>query len=233
MPRVIDRADGRSIAFGIAVFAVVALAPTTALAQTLTQTPPLSGPPATAQSDGRPPDTEPAGPDPARSIPIDTAVDQQGALRNFSRAWNWHFEVGSQNGCPGCAANGLQPPANPNAPWSMRGQLTYAGSRGTQITLGAIGSRNNQLPLFMFQPLGSDQDLTPPVSSFANMSRTAIQWQLTAAFKKTLKQTPGGQTISLVGDVFIPIASKAKGRGAADAPVVQSKAGRLGLALGF
>jgi hypothetical protein len=115
----------------------------------------------------------------------------------------------------------------------MRSQVTYSAGRGTQVTFGAIGSRNNQLPLFMSQTLGSNQDLTMPVSSSANISRTTIQWQLSAAVKKTLKQLPGGQTIGLVGDVFIPIGTEVNGRGTGDVPVLQSKAFRLGLAFGF
>jgi hypothetical protein len=224
----------RGIAFAITVTAIVALGPRAMRAQTQTPAQPVSRPPAGTSSEPLAADHEPLATSGVRSLLLESRDRSgQGALRNFSSSSNWHFDLGSENACVGCAANGLQPPANANAPWTIKKDVTYVGPGGAQFTLGVVGSRNNRLPLFMTRTLGSNHDLTVPVSSSADLSSSTIQWQLSAAVRKTLKQMSGDRTIGVVGDVFTPLRSAAVGRNGTDAPVQPSKAGRLGVALGF
>jgi hypothetical protein len=208
------------------MFAAIVLSGAAALAQT-----PTPNPSAPGSSDNAPGGMfDPRG---VRGLLLDSAAQPTpGLLTDFLVSGGWRFNLGSESDCVGCAANGLQPPRDANAPWTIKRSVTYGG-RGGAVTLGVIGSRNNRLPLFMTQPLGSDQDLTVPVSSSVDMAQTTIRWQLSAAVRKTLKQLPGGQTIDLLGDLFIPIGSQGPGVNAPDTTAPRPKAARLGLGLGF
>jgi hypothetical protein len=233
LPHEIEAAAHPHLACNFVFVVLFAVAPATALAQTAMPGQPPSPLTTAAQSERGPLEKASVASEPVRSLPLELTADpNQGTLSTFSSPWNWHFDIGSQTGCQGCGADGIQPPTNPNAPWMIKGQVSYTGAGGTLITVGAIGSRNNRLPLFMSQPLGVNQDLTPQVSSSADLSRNTIQWQLTASVKKTLKRMSGGQTIGLVGDVFIPIGSEDSHRNP-EGPVLQSKAIRAGLMFGF
>lgn len=217
---------GRALKLPLMVAAIVLSHAAAALAQTSTSNSSVSSP-----ADSAP--REMFDVRAVRGLLLDSAAQPTpGALSDFLASGGWRFNAGAENDCVACAANGLQPPRNANAPWTIKRSVTYSGGGGA-LTLGVIGSRNNRLPLFMTQPLGSSLDLTVPVSSSADVAQTAIRWQLSAAVRKTLKELPAGQTIELLGDVFMPIGSKRAGASAQDAPVLPSKAVRLGLGLGF
>ncbi len=89
---------------------------------------------------------------------------------------------------------------NPNAPWKTSGGLTYSSKNGTVAKIGFIGYANYRIPPVMTQMIGSGQDLTLPLASFADLSQQEVQWVLTAGGEKTLMRIPGLATIGAVGD---------------------------------
>lgn len=156
-----------------------------------------------------------------------TGQPDERILSNVSPG-RWRIDLGLPNGCPTCDATRLQPPGNANAPWALRAGVSYVGP-GTQATFGVVGYRNYKLPLFMSQPLGASQDLTPPVSSFVDMADARTRWLLSAAVRKTIMRMSEGQTIGLGADVFMPITWDAASPGAPDVRALPSKALRFGV----
>jgi hypothetical protein len=76
-------------------------------------------------------------------------------------------------------------------------------------------------------------DVTPPVSSFTDMSRGRTDWLLTLQVEKTFKRTNLGNTLGVVGDVWLPLSRERSLPGGPDAPRLRSRAGRLGLIFDF
>jgi hypothetical protein len=94
---------------------------------------------------------------------------------------------------------------NPNAPWKASGGFTYSSNNGTVTRIGFLGYANYRIPPVITQTIGSGQDLTLPLGSFADLSQQQVQWMLTAGVEKTVIRMPGGETIGAVGDVFVPL----------------------------
>jgi hypothetical protein len=212
--------------------AVLAIAASTGFAQMKEPTQPEAERPGEAQSEASAGDKESAVTG-IRSFLIRSATEPKTTTSgSLTSPGSWHFDVGSRGECPGCTASGIQPPGNPNAPWAVRSRVTYAAA-GARLTLGVVGHRNYQLPLFMSETLAGDYDLVAPESSPADLSRNQTRWQLSARVQKTVKRLSGGQTIGLVGDAFIPIGSEAPAVSARDAPKPPSAAVRFGIILGF
>jgi hypothetical protein len=124
-------------------------------------------------------------------------------------------------------------PVNPNAPWKVSARFTHAFDNGTIANVGVIGYRNYRIPPFMTQTIGSGQDLTLPLVSFADLSQPEMQWMLTAGIEKTFFHIPGGTTVGGVGDVFVPLNKIPRSLIVPDTQIPASITVRGGLKLGF
>lgn len=128
-------------------------------------------------------------------------------------------------------AGSFRAPANDKAPWALGSRLTY-GTQSAQASFGVIAARNYRLPVFMSQPLGSDAILSmPAMSSLSDFLTARTEWQFTARVQKTIARGSRGQTLSLVGDVFLPIGSSDAAPVPHTAP--SSRAVRFGIVTGF
>jgi hypothetical protein len=94
---------------------------------------------------------------------------------------------------------------NPNAPWRASVGLTYSSNNGTVARIGLLGYANYRVPPVITQLIGSNQDLTLPLVSFADLSQQQVQWVLTGTVEKTLMRMPGGETVGALGDIFVPL----------------------------
>jgi hypothetical protein len=155
-----------------------------------------------------------------------TGQSNERILSSITPSGPWRIYFGPQNGCPTCDATRLQPPTNANAPWALKAGVSYVGT-DAEVTLGVIGYRNYRLPLYPSQPFRANYDLTPPVSSFADMADNRTQWLLSAAVRKTIKRMSEGQTIGIGVDAFVPISWDGAAPGAPDTRALPSKALRL------
>ena len=145
--------------------------------------------------------------------------------------WSTQLDVGAR-GFSGELAHDATPQlTNPNAPWKVSGDLSYSSRNGSVASVGLVGHRNYRMPLLLSRTLAGD-DLTLPLSSFADLSQREIQWALTARVGKVLKRTSGRRTISAVADVFVPLNTVSPLPGPADL-VIPSRAVRFGLVFGF
>lgn len=86
--------------------------------------------------------------------------------------------------------------------WHMSGTLAWQVGAGT-FGVGLTGQRGARLPLFMTAP-GSGNFV--PMASDVVMSDTRTQWVLTLSAEHTVL-TSGVRTVSLFGDLFLPLGS--------------------------
>jgi hypothetical protein len=63
----------------------------------------------------------------------------------------------------------------------------------------------------------------------ANMAQTRTGWQVSARARRTLKRLPGGQTVAVAGEAFVPVGQNSVPR----TGVISSRAVRAGLVFGF
>jgi len=100
--------------------------------------------------------------------------------------------------------------------------------------VGALGSRNARLPLFVSTFLANPQVPLPmpDVSSLSDLAQSNYTWQVIAAAKKTLFTSKSGVTVGVAGDVFIPVGSQSSDIVSSN-PVIPSRAVRFGVTLGF
>jgi hypothetical protein len=127
----------------------------------------------------------------------------------------------------------LWSPRHPNAPQAFGGGMHLGGSSAS-FSVGAVGSRNARLPLFVSTLMANPQMPMPmpDVSSLSDLARSNYTWQLIAAARKNLFTWKGGVTVGVAGDVFIPVGSEASDI-VPQNPVIPSRAVRFGVTLGF
>jgi hypothetical protein len=117
------------------------------------------------------------------------------------KGWSFRFE--SPAGCTTCpdrAGIGISDGA---APWRTSGALAWqvdAGAIGVRVT----GQRGARLPLFM-TPSGSASYVSRASDVILSDSRT--EWQVTLSGERRVWTSRGGRTLSLFGDLFLPLGS--------------------------
>ena len=124
-------------------------------------------------------------------------------------------------------------PHNPNAPQTLGAGL-HVGGTSASFSVGAVGSRNARLPLFVATLLANPQlpQPMPDVSSLSDLAQSNYTWQVIAAATKTLFTSKGGVVVGVAGDVFIPVGSQSSDI-VPENPVIPSRAVRFGVTLGF
>jgi hypothetical protein len=184
------------------------------------------------------PQTQPSEPTPA-AVPTGIEVPQALELKSNSAAktesapahqffWTAEFDSASPGTPRSSPAVRL---GNQSPQWIIRQGLAYESTAGS-ATVAVVGHRGYKLPLYMSAPMETG-GLTVPTSAFADPLRLEIQWELTAGVSKVLKRTAGGQTIGVSGEVFIPLNDVSRAAGSSVTSILQSKALRVGLSVGF
>lgn len=139
-----------------------------------------------------------------------------------------------QWGCCSPSAGDDQQPWSPNrtkGPQSV-GASIHVGGDHSSLSLGVIGTRYYQMPLFTSTLLAGPEIPTPAMSSLTDVSRGAITWQIVGSMTKTVFESKGGKAVGIVGDIFIPMGAQVS----ADVPhnpALPSRAVRIGLKFGF
>jgi hypothetical protein len=125
----------------------------------------------------------------------------------------------------------VTPPRGPNAPNVFGGGIRLGGESAA-FSVGAVGSQNLRLPLFMSTTIAGSQLPVPDSSFFYDASRSTTNWQVVASATKNLFTSKSGRTVGVSGDVFLPVGPQSP-----DAtpvvPLIPSRAVRFGLTLGF
>lgn len=143
---------------------------------------------------------------------------------------NWKFDVDprSTGACPTCPGNfarftGIAAP-------NVKGQLSYTPSTATHLTFGMVGSRTSLLPLHASTLFGTPQDVGIP-RFFVDPAAGVSLWTITASAQRVLKRTASGNTIEVIGDLFLPLNGQVVD--GLNGPGTPSKAARVGLRFGY
>lgn len=112
--------------------------------------------------------------------------------------------------CIGCRLfdpNATRPEStNPNAPFAFQAKWHAQTALG-RISAGVLGVRNYAFSPSVGTPIGGDFNPGPLGSSSTAFLGPTSQWSLSAAYEKTLRTFRNGATISVVGDVMIPVST--------------------------
>jgi hypothetical protein len=117
------------------------------------------------------------------------------------KGWSFRFESAAAcTTCPDAAGIGV---SDGTAPWRTSGALAWhvdAGAVGVRVT----GQRGTRLPLFMSPP--GDAGYVPRASDVI-LSDSRTQWQVTLSGERRVWTSRRGRTLSLFGDLFLPLGS--------------------------
>lgn len=133
------------------------------------------------------------------------------------KGWTFRFEAPAA--CTTCGDRLGAGIVNGNAPWRMSGALAWQGDTSA-LGVRLTGQRGARLPLFM-TPSVSSQHVAAASEALLSDSRT--QWQVTFSGEQTLLKSGGG-TMSLFGDLFLPLGAAGRAPATDDAPVLLQKA---------
>jgi hypothetical protein len=118
---------------------------------------------------------------------------------SLQKGWTFRFDAPAT--CIGCGDRPGPPVVNGNTPWRASGALNWqsdAGAVGVRLT----GQRGARLPLFMTPSVGLPM---PAAASDTLLSETHTQWQVTLSGERTLWRIRGGASLSLFGDLHLPL----------------------------
>ena len=127
--------------------------------------------------------------------PLVIAVPWATESLGLPKGWSFRFE--SPATCTTCLDR-----TGVGALWHTSGTLAWEVGAG-KYGVGLTGQRGARLPLFMTAP-GSGNFV--PMASDVIMSDTRTQWVLTLSAEHTVLAS-GGRTMSLFGDLFLPLGS--------------------------
>lgn len=132
----------------------------------------------------------------------------------------WTFRFDAPAACTGCGDRLGPPIVNGNTPWRASGAFNWqsdAGALGVRLT----GQRGARLPVFM-TPSGIG--VPPPAAADTLLSETRTQWQVTLSGERTLWRSRGGASVSLFGDLHLPVGTTGRRPDTNDAPTPSQRA---------
>jgi hypothetical protein len=133
----------------------------------------------------------------------------------------WTFRFDAPAACTGCGDRLGPPIVNGNAPWRVSGAFNWqadAGALGVRLT----GQRGARLPLFMTSSMPAVP--MPAAAADALLSDTRTQWQVTLSGERTLWRSRGGTSVSLFGDLHLPVGTAGRRPSTSDAPALSQTA---------
>jgi len=137
---------------------------------------------------------------------------------SLPKGWTFRFEAPAT--CIGCGDRSGPPVVNGNTPWRASGALNWqsdAGAVGVRVT----GQRGARLPLFMTPSVGAPM---PAAASGTLLSDSRTQWQVTLSGERTLWRTRGGASLSLFGDLHLPLGTTGRRADTDDVPALSPRA---------
>lgn len=147
---------------------------------------------------------------------------------SLPKGWTFRFDAPAT--CIGCGDYPGPPVVNGNTPWRASGALNWqsdAGALGVRLT----GQRGARLPLFMTPPpVGAPM---PAAASDTVLSDSRTQWQVTLSGERTLWRTRGGASLSLFGDLHLPVAATGRRPDIDDVPTLSQTAFLAGFRVRF
>lgn len=118
-------------------------------------------------------------------------------------AWSPRIETNHGGLCPACASP-LAPPRGANDPWWVQGRARYERGRAG-FSVGAIGRRNDLLPLYTSMPIDGDYRPPPTSSSIFDPSTASIDWHVTVGVRWRVLETRRGATLDVAADAIVPL----------------------------
>ncbi len=147
---------------------------------------------------------------------------------SFPQGWMFRFDAPAA--CIGCGDQLRPPIVNGNAPWQASGALNWqsdAGALGVRLT----GQRGARLPLFMTPSVAGVQ--IPATAADTLLSDTRTHWQVTLSGERTLWRSRGGASVSLFGDLHLPLGTKGRRPDTNDVPTLSQTAFLAGFRVRF
>jgi hypothetical protein len=147
------------------------------------------------------------GADPSET-PLRLQLEQRwtfpsGAPDRDPPAWLPRVQINQGGLCPGCPSD-LAPPRGANDPWWVQGRVRYERGRAG-FSFGAIGRRNDLLPLFASMPIDGDYRPPPGSTSIFDPSTATIDWHFTLGARWRVLATKDGATLDFVADAIVPL----------------------------
>ena len=142
----------------------------------------------------------------------------------------WMFRFDAPAACTACGDRLGPPNVNGNAPWRASAALNWqsdAGALGVRLT----GQRGARLPLFMTPSVAGVQ--MPATAADTLLSDTRTHWQVTLSGERTLWRSRGGTSVSLFGDLHLPLGTKGRRPDTDDVPTLSQTAFLAGFRVKF
>ena len=180
-----------------------------------------------ALSDGVPAAAQTAEVPPAPAS-ITIAAPPSAGTVPLSKGWTFRFD--GPAACTGCGDRLGPPIVNGNAPWLASGALNWqsdAGALGVRLT----GQRGARLPLFMTPSMPGVR--MPAAAADTLLSDSRTHWQVTLSGERTLWRSRGGTSVSLFGDLHLPVGTKGRRPDTDDVPTLSQTAFVAGFRLRF
>lgn len=152
-------------------------------------------------------------------------------LTPLSEGWRSGLDMA----CVGCLLVGEErwgKPARANDPWALHARWRRPTPLGI-LSAGVLGVRNYALPLSTVLPLDGELDGAALASSGTSTFLPGSRWSLTAAIEKTLFMRPGGTSIGVKADLFVPLKTPENAAGDARLDALSSTTGRVGVLVGW
>jgi len=142
----------------------------------------------------------------------------------------WTFRIEAPASCATCGDRFAPAIVDGNTPWRMGGTLAWQTDAGA-IGVGVVGQRGARLPLFMTPSMGGLP--MPAAASDAVLSDWRTRWQVTLSGERTVWRSRGGKTVSLFGDLYLPMGTTGRAPATGDVPTLSQTAFLAGIRIRF
>lgn len=147
---------------------------------------------------------------------------------SLPKGWTFRFDAPAT--CIGCGDGSGPPVVNGNTPWRASGALNWqsdAGALGVRLT----GQRGARLPLFLTPSVAGVQ--MPATAASTLLSDPRTHWQVTLSGERTLWRSRGGTSVSVFGDLHLPLGTKGRRPDTNDVPTLSQTAFLAGFRVRF
>jgi hypothetical protein len=102
----------------------------------------------------------------------------------------------------------------------------------TTFSVGVSGERGNSTPAHFADTISGSPSALPPIRAFANLSGQ-MTWNLQAHVEHALRKEAGGNSVTFLGDAWIPFGGTASGAGPHHTSATRAKAQRARVRFSF
>lgn len=137
---------------------------------------------------------------------------------SLPKGWTFRFDAPAT--CAGCGDGLGAPVVNGNTPWRVGAAFSRQSDAGA-LAVRLTGQRGARLPLFMPSVGGLQR---PAGAADAMLSDTRTQWQVTLSGERTVWRSRGGASLSLFGDLHLPLGTTGRRPDTNDVPALSQTA---------